>query len=107
MGTDLFPYSFPTQLEPPSTLISLPGQCQGVLFTLSLDLYEVLLAKIEGWFADRLEVVLVDHGTTDKQGLGFLLLEWQECAIDPLFLAILRDEEHILDYTVYGRFLED
>jgi hypothetical protein len=34
-------------------------------------------------------------------------MEWIECEIDPLFLAILRDEETVGDYTVYGRTMEE
>jgi len=86
----------------PRTGMPLDGvQC--VFFTMSLDFYQMLLEKIAGWFDGRAEVSLTDHGTTDKQGLGFLVLEWQGYEIDPLFLAILRDEEAVEDYTIYSR----
>lgn len=58
------------------------------------------------WFEGRLEVAIVDIGTSDKQGLGFVILEWRECEIDQLFLAILRDAPFVGDYTTYGRTLE-
>lgn len=64
---------------------------------------EALSATIEGWFAGRDEVVVVDYGTTDKLGLGFIVMECFEHEIDTLFLAILRDAEFIADYTAYGR----
>ena len=38
---------------------------------------------------------------TDKQGLGYIMIEWQDYEIDPLFLAILRDEDLVEDYTIY------
>ncbi len=108
MAQQLIPYSFQgipsyPRSQPAQTL---PGQAQGVYFTLPLDVHADLLAVISGWFEGRDEVVLVDAGTTDKQGLGFLIIEWMECDIDDLFLAILRDEELVEDYTVYGRTWE-
>jgi hypothetical protein len=59
------------------------------------------------WFAGRDEIDLVDTGLSDKVGLGYLILEWDECEIDTLFLAILRDEEIVADYTTYIHDLED
>lgn len=80
------------------------GEIQGVLFTISPDMpYEQLLAKIEGWFEGRSEVDIVDYGTTDKLDLGYIIIEWIGYEIDDLFLAILRDEDVIEDYTVYTR----
>jgi len=40
-------------------------------------------------------------------GLGYIILEWVEHEIDQLFLAILRDEEIVADYSVYIRELEE
>lgn len=80
------------------------GEIQGVYFTVSPDMpYEQLLAKIEGWFEGRSEVVIIDYGTTDKLELGYIIIEWLGYEVDDLFLAILRDEELIEDYTVYTR----
>ncbi len=67
----------------------------------------MILSKISGWFAGRSEIDLVDTGTFDKAGLGDIILEWMEHEIDQLFLAILRDEEIVADYTVYIRDLEE
>ena len=67
----------------------------------------MILSKISGWFAGRPEIDLVDIGTSDKTGLGYIILEWMEHEIDQLFLAILRDEEIVADYTVYIRDLEE
>jgi len=67
----------------------------------------LILSKISGWFAGRPEIDLVDTGTSDKAGLGDIILEWMEHEIDQLFLAILRDEEIVADYTVYIRDLEE
>jgi hypothetical protein len=58
-----------------------------------------------GWFRDRDEIELIDHGISDKVGRGYIILEWTECEVDPLFLAILRDEDTVEDYTVYIRDL--
>ena len=108
MSTESAPYPFDRITEyPQSHQVSvLPGQVQGVYITLSTEVLDATSAKFAGWFYGREEVAIVDEGTSDKQGIGFLLIEWSECEIDPLFLAILRDEEMIEDYTAYGRDLE-
>lgn len=80
-----------------------PGQAQGVYIAVHPDALDRMVSQFTNWFANRGEVDLVDVGTSDKAGLGFILMEWIECEIDPLFLAILRDEEAVGDYTLYGR----
>lgn len=103
MGTELVPYSFNIATLPRSPQGRvLPDQTQGVYITLSTD-YQFVLNKMVGWFSDRDEVELVDHGLSDKVGLGYTILEWTECEVDQLSLAILRDEETVADYTVYTR----
>lgn len=106
MGTELIPYSFNTAMLPRSPQDRvLTSQTQGVYIALvSLD-YQFILNKIIGWFADRDEVSLIDHGISDKAQGGYLILEWAECEVDQLFLAILRDEETVADYAVYTRDL--
>jgi len=103
----LVPYSFSIAEYPRSQqqVLTIPGQTQGVSITLASPDFQFILNKITGWFRDRDEVELVDHGITDKLGLGYIILEWNECEIDQLFLAILRDEEAVEDYTVYARDL--
>ncbi len=94
--------AYPSSRQQVSTL---PGQVEGVYITLSSTDYQFILNKIVGWFADRDEIELIDHGVSDKQELGYIILEWEECAVDQLFIAILRDEETVEDYTVYTRNL--
>jgi hypothetical protein len=91
--------------EKPATQQPLaPGEIQGVFFTISPDMpYEQLLAKIESWFDGRSEVIIVDFGTSDKLDLGYIMIEWLGYEVDDLFIAILRDEDLIEDYTVYTR----
>ena len=78
-------------------------QVQGVYCTVAAESFADLLTAIEGWFADRIDVALVDSGTTDKLNLSYFMLEWIEREVDPLFLAILREDERIEDYTLYVR----
>ena len=102
----LVPYTFTGITEYPRSpqVLTIPGQAQGVYITLtSTD--QFILNKITGWFRDRDEIELIDHATTDKRELGYIILEWNECEVDPLFLAILRDEDTVEDYTVYTRDL--
>ena len=96
-----------TEYPCPQRVITQPGRIVGVYITLLPQALEDIAAKITGWFQGREEVSLVDVGVSDKRGFGFILIEWIECDIDPLFLAILRDEEVVGDYTTYGRLLED
>ena len=105
--TRIVPYSFTTDVVPTvQSQQALPGMAQGVYITLHPDVLDDLSERMQRWFEGRSEIVIVDVGISDKQGLGFMILEWMECAIDPLFLAILRDAEMIGDYTTYGRSLE-
>jgi hypothetical protein len=104
---EMVPYSFNITKLPRAQQqgVTLPGQTQGVYITLSSTDYQFILNKIIGWFRDYDEVELIDHGVSDKQGLGYIILEWEECEVDRLFLNILRDEEIVEDYTIYTRNL--
>ncbi len=72
------PYSFNGITEYPRSqqLPALPGQAQGVYITLHPDVVDDITAKIARWFAGREEIDIVDVGVSDKQGLGFLIIEW-------------------------------
>jgi hypothetical protein len=105
-GDDLFTgvaeYAQPA--SPPE--ITRPGQAVGLYIMLHPDVVEGAAAKFQQWFARRLEVRIVDVGTSDKVHLGFVLMEWIECDVDQLFLDILESEEAVADYTLFGRTLE-
>jgi hypothetical protein len=103
----LIPYSFSMAEYPPTQQPVIPGQVQGVYIALHPDHHELILSKVTGWFAGRTEIDLVDTGISDKAGLGYIILEWMEREVDQLFLAILRDEEIVADYTVYIRDREE
>jgi len=102
MSTDLIlrgEYRKPATLQPLAE-----GEIQGVYFTISPDMpYTQLLDKIMSWFEGRSEVAIVDYGTSDKVGLGYIMIEWLGYEVDDLFIAILRDEDLVEDYTVYTR----
>jgi len=103
---NVVPYSLESEYVPSVELpTSTPGQAQGVYIVLHPHVLDNIVGKMEQWFEARPEVSVVDVGTSDKQGLGFIILEWMECAIDPLFLAILESEEYVGDYTTYARTL--
>ncbi len=104
---DIVPYSFNITTLPRQSRRGgeLPGQTQGIYIALTSTDYQFILNKIIGWFRDCDEVELIDHGVSDKQGLGYIILEWEECEVDRLFLNILRDEEIVEDYTIYTRSL--
>jgi hypothetical protein len=101
---DIVPsYSFQSPDLPVPQVVAQPGMFQGVYFTINPDQLEWIISKIEGWFDDRDEVILIDYGISDKQEIGVVILEWDGYEIDPLFIAILRDEELVIDYCVYNR----
>src|SRR5438876_5729603 len=82
MSAELVPYSFNGITQYPRSQASLPaiaGQAQGVYITLSPFVLDDISEKIAGWFAGREEIDIVDVGVSDKQGLGFLMIEWLEC----------------------------
>lgn len=79
-----------------------PGQFQAVHFFLAAQQLAWFISRIETWFEDRDEVILVGSGIS-AQEQGFIILEWEETTIDPLFLKILEYEESVLDICVYTR----
>ncbi len=105
--TGLIPYSFNTPVLPaPQQVQVLPGRYQAIHFTtVSPDVLDLILSRIERWFEDRDEVILVDHGVSGS-GLGFMVMEWEECAIDPLFISILKHDDMIDDFSIYTRDME-
>jgi hypothetical protein len=103
--TNIVPFAGVTQY-PHAQTPATPGMAQGVYITLHPDALETISQRIAGWFAGWEEIRVVDKGVSDKVGLGFMIIEWMECEIDRLFLVMLRDEEAVGDYTVYGRVLE-
>ena len=106
--THVVPYSFDFDVQYMSTVQvqDAPGQAQGVYIVLHPDTVDEIEEKMQAWFEDRSQIEIVDVGTSDKQGLGFIILEWMECSIDPLFLSILRTEAWAGDYTTYIRHLQ-
>jgi hypothetical protein len=101
--SDIVPYTFNSAVLPESTGADLPaGTYQAVHFTFPAAQTGQFLANVERWFDSRDEVILVASGTT-AQGLGFIVLEWEECAVDPLFLSVLELDDDIEDFSVYTR----
>jgi hypothetical protein len=107
-NTQVTPYTFQTAAIPlHDPIASLEAGFNGVHFTIQPENALLILTKIESWFADRDEIILVDEGACLKSGLPYIVMEWDNCEIDPLFLAILRDDEMIDDFSVYFRSQED
>ena len=95
-------YSFHSPELPAPQAVEYAG-VQGVIFLIEADQLDLIISKIEGWFDERDEIVLVDYGQSDKKGIGTVILEWEGFEIDTLFLAILRDDDLVFDYAVYTR----
>src|SRR5258705_7193327 len=98
MGNIVPSYSFHSpNLPAPQEREYHEGMLYGVHFIMHPDNFDFILTKIEAWFDERDEIILIDNDLSSKQELAFIILEWQGCDIDPLFLAILREEDVIID----------
>ena len=53
----------------------------------------------EQFAAQSGEVAVLDYGYTQKQGNGYIVVEWSDEA-DEAFLAQLQADESVLDYSV-------
>jgi len=108
---DIVPYGnqgFALEQWPQSDLaISQKPGWNGVHFCFDPDDLSFLKGKVDAWFAGCGEIIYVADGDCEKQDLSFMILEWEDCEINPLFLAILRDEEKIDSFSVYFRAAED
>lgn len=107
---ELMPYGATPLEQPgdPTFPLDLSDQemIQGVCLSLAQEHRDGFVPLLEQWFADRDEVVLLASCTSVKAGQGLLILEWEGGPIDPLFLAIVRQEPLIDDYWVYTRSRE-
>lgn len=111
MAQSLVPYNnqgFSLESWPQSDSVESqkPGW-NGVHFCFDPDDLTFLVGKIQAWFAGRDEIIYVNDGDCEKQDLSFIVMEWENCEVDPLFLAILRDEQRIDSFSVYFRAAED
>ncbi len=79
------------------------GEFAAVHIQVETPALEQFIATIEQWFDDREEVIFVNSGVSSKENLGYVVLEWEECQPDPLFLRILATTDFIIDYSVYVR----
>ncbi len=95
-------YTFQSNVIPQPSGVETPGQVNGVTVVVEGSKLEWILGKIDSWFVERDEVMFVGSGEGQKSGDGFFALEWEEYEIDPLFLAILKNEEIVIDYALYS-----
>lgn len=98
MSQQVIPYTY----HAPTVQTSIAG-LQGVVINLYPENLAMAVATFQSWFEDREDVLFVDQGTTDKQGTGFLIMEWAGYEIDRLFLDILAKSDFIEDFVVYVR----
>lgn len=104
---NLVPYTpggeLPIMLSPGRLTPLDRGEFAAVNIQVESAAIEQFIATIEQWFDDREEVIFVNSGISQKQGTGFIVLEWEECEPDALFLKILDTTEIVIDYSVYVR----
>jgi hypothetical protein len=74
---------------------------QDVHITCRSEALQPLVQGLEEQFAMQSEeVAVLDYGYTQKQGHGYISVEWINEA-DEAFLAQLKADERVLDYIVY------
>lgn len=101
-----FGYSFEDveALPVPASTQPLPaGQSQMVSITCTPESLEFLVGTFETWFEEWNHVILVSSGISSKICTGYIVLEWEACYIDRLFLQILQSEDSVSDFSVYIR----
>lgn len=76
-------------------------QCAYVL--LAAEDLEWFITKLDAWFERRDDVGLVGQGEMQKSEQAFILLEWHEHTIDPLFISFLDHDDRIDAYSISTR----
>ncbi len=108
MAQEVVPFGFNSKQLPLETEDSpVTDGVEGVFFTFSSERLADLSALLQRWYRRRPYVTIVDYGTMDKSGLGYIIMEWDGHEVDELLIDIFDDEESIVDYTTYARDVED
>jgi hypothetical protein len=77
-----------------------PGQYQAVHIICNPERVEVLVDYFERLLDEYDEVVLTAQGESEE-GQGYIVLQWDGCFIDRLFLRMLELDESVIDFVVY------
>jgi hypothetical protein len=76
---------------------------QGVYIACAKQDVDALVDMFTHWFANRDDITLVDAGSSQKGGQGFVILEW-EGEVERRMLTWLRNQETVDDYSLYTAF---
>ena len=93
-------YTFNSDRIPTEGVNWTPGESQQVQFTCDPDHVSWITERLYQLFEGRDEVILVGSGLTEKLGLGFIMLQFDGCQMDPTFRRILETEQFIIDFSV-------
>ncbi len=75
---------------------------QDIHITFPLDQFHSLVAAFEAQFAaQQPDVTLLDFGASQKQAVGYLVLEWDD-EVDETFIQQLTSDPSIVDFCVYS-----
>lgn len=101
-------YTFDSDTLPARPGRALPeGQRHGVHLQISpAESLDWVLGRLEHWFEDRDDIILVAQGLS-RAGSGFIILEWDGIRIDSAFLTVLDEDDIVTDYSLYIRNDED
>jgi len=107
MSMQIVPYLDGSQqplamLRPPLVELE-PGEYAGIHIFIDAHNLQRVLSLFESWFGHRDEIILCASGLSEKTGLGYVVLEWEHCQPDELFLTILTTEATFVDYCRYIR----
>ena len=98
-------YSFEAANLPQTTQLVPLGQGEFTVVHIQIEAtaIERFVASIVLWFDERDEVIFVDQGISSKLEQCYIVLEWEECQPDSLFLRILETTDFIVDFSIYVR----
>ena len=85
---------------PQPRLVPAPNQRLGAPTTQPPMVVDERANNRESRFDGRLAVERIEGGLSDQQSIGFTILAWKAREIEPFFLALLRDEQSVGDFTV-------
>ncbi len=71
------------------------------------DELQTVIALIERWFENDVDVTLSAQGTSEKQGTGVLVLKFEQEAPGSWFNESLDEDEHIIDYIIHNENSEE
>ena len=71
-----------------------------VIILCHADEIKQVIEKLERWFREDVEVTLSAQGTSEKQGTGVLILEFESDVPGPWFKDRMQEDDAFIDYII-------